>query len=125
MLIEYITFTRDELNTQELIVKQVADKQLGSGSITLRYRPTSIAIQNLSGNTIFFMLMTEEEKNAFITAEENEEGSGNTISEFLLLLNGGEALYENFSSEVRYILIEGTAGHEQDVICEIVQDTNV
>jgi len=120
MLVEYITFTPAELNAAAEQFKEIPDKALAeSATITVRYRPSSITVKNHSGNTVYFLLLTELEKTKYLEAEDKP-----TISSLLALLHTGEVTYDNFVGEIRHILVIGTGGHENEIIFEVLQDTD-
>jgi len=120
MLADIVTFTDTELNTATEVTKEILDKELSKESLGLRgksnYAPTSVLVENMSGNTIFFHIFTNLEKEAWVL--------DNDLSEGIVLLNGGTKLISGFRDEVQWVIAKGTTGHTGGLVFTFLQEGN-
>jgi hypothetical protein len=118
MLIQEITWTAEELNSQSGLVKNIFDQSIEIDGLNNDYLPRSILINNNTGNTINYLILTTEEYTEY-------ESTSGAISDLNSIENIGITTIENGLGEnLSKILIQGTGSHNSDLLVHVLKTSN-
>jgi hypothetical protein len=114
MLIENITFSKDELNSGSGIIKSITDIVLPINSFNNKnYRPAAIKCSNKSGAAINFALFTDFEYEEWV--------SDPTISHVLAVENNA-AESINPLGEITKIICSGSVSNTSGVVFAVIKE---
>jgi len=115
MLIENITFSKDELNSGSGIIKSITDIVLPINSFNNKnYRPAAIKCSNKSGAAINFALFTDFEYEEWV--------SDPTISHVLAVENNADEALNDPRREITKVLCSGSISNTSGVVFVVIKE---